>query len=43
MSEQAEYEEYMADLEPCEECGIHPKDLPSNLCVGCNSYKEHLT
>ena len=27
----------------CEECGKYPADLPSNLCCGCNEYKEHLS
>ena len=25
----------------CDECGVYPKDYPSNLCTGCNDYKEH--
>ena len=27
----------------CEECGEYPADLPSNLCCGCDAYKEHLS
>lgn len=27
----------------CEECGKYPADLPSNLCCGCDAYKEHLS
>ena len=26
-----------------EECGEYPADLPSNLCCGCDAYKEHLS
>lgn len=26
----------------CEECMTYPKDSPSNLCVGCDEYKNHL-
>lgn len=25
----------------CDSCGTNPKDLPNNLCVGCEAYKEH--
>jgi hypothetical protein len=25
----------------CEECGIYPSDPPSQICVGCEAYKEH--
>jgi hypothetical protein len=25
----------------CDECGKHPADLPSTVCVGCEAYKEH--
>lgn len=25
----------------CSDCGKYPADLPSKLCVGCGSYKEH--
>jgi hypothetical protein len=28
-------------LKMCEQCGIHPADLPSTKCCGCNSYDEH--
>ena len=27
----------------CEECGQYPADLPSNLCCGCDAYKDHLS
>lgn len=26
----------------CEECGKFPADLPSTLCPGCDSYRDHL-
>lgn len=29
------------EIKMCEECGIHPVDDPSELCCGCNSYREH--
>ena len=30
------------ELDPdCTECGKNPKDYPSNLCVGCDAYKDH--
>lgn len=25
----------------CIECGLYPADPPSNLCPGCEAYKEH--
>ncbi len=26
---------------PCDECGIYLADPPSQLCPGCQAYREH--
>ena len=25
----------------CSECGKYPADVPSDLCPGCDAYREH--
>lgn len=25
----------------CDECGQHPADYPSKICVGCEAYRDH--
>jgi len=35
------YNKWKHPEEYCTRCGIYPADLPSDLCVGCESYMEH--
>ena len=40
-SKQHIHQQAKCKIKMCEECGVHPADLPSKLCCGCNSYREH--
>ncbi len=32
----------LSKIKMCTSCGMHPVDLPSKQCIGCDSYLEHL-